>query len=110
MSEAVPLIREVEAGPSSAPTTRDPSPDRDPSIQTLRRPASHGRLSKLMLPQRARSGSSASRAESVVTAFADDAGQSNGRTTPEQRWRTSRGEEQALPLADSSGYGVAVSQ
>ena len=92
MSEGPPTILEHEAGPSTAPTTRDPSPDRDPTIRPLRRLASHGRLSKLMLPGRSRSSSSASRAESVITAFADEAGPSNGRITPEQRWRSSRGE------------------
>jgi len=92
MSEIRQSMREPEAGPSTAPTTREPSPNRDSSLRPLRRPASHGRLSKLMLPGRSRSGSSASRVESVVTAFADEGGPSSGRVTPEQRWRSSRGE------------------
>ena len=90
MTEALGLLRESDAGPSSAPITRDPSPSRD-SARPLRRPASHGRLSRLMESGRSRSGSSASRAETVVSTFADEAGPSSGRVTPEQRRRSSRG-------------------
>lgn len=88
MATGTPIINEPEAGPSSLPSTRTVSPD--PEGRTLRRPASHGRLAKLMLPGRSRSSSSASQQETTATAYADEV--ASGRTTPEQRRRTTRGE------------------
>lgn len=96
---------QAEAGPSSAssakaassPGTRTASPGPAQTTaaeaqnrQHLRRPASHGRLSKLMLPGRSRAASLAHDA-SPVTALAGDSAVASGRTTPEQRRRTARG-------------------
>jgi len=45
-----------------------------------------------MIPGRSRSGSSASQAETPLTAYADEVAPTSGRTTPEQRWRSGKGE------------------
>ncbi|KAK4687443.1 hypothetical protein P7C73_g2673, partial [Tremellales sp. Uapishka_1] len=80
------------AGPSSLPTTRASSP-----TPSLRRPTSHGRLTKLMTTGRDRSSSSASE-ETTSLVYAEDA-LTTGRTTPEQRRRT--GKDKCLQSFDS---------
>ncbi|KAK1927398.1 Dopey, N-terminal-domain-containing protein [Papiliotrema laurentii] len=95
-----PAVQEPVAGPSSSPTTRSASPNVD-NDHTLRRPASHGRLAKLMIPGRSRSGSTASQAETTVTAFADDTTSSGGRGTPEQRWRSGKAATASLLASDA---------
>ncbi|WVQ78778.1 hypothetical protein IAT38_000869 [Cryptococcus sp. DSM 104549] len=77
-------------GPSSQPPNQ-PRP--------LRRPASHGRLSQLMVPGRSRSGSSASQASVNV----DDMTGSSGRSTPELRRRASKAAAASL-LANDAKY------
>lgn len=79
------------AGPSAPTRSRSSSPP-PAGGQTLRRPASHGRLTKLMIPGRSRSGSTVSNEAVPVTAYAEDRGRMSGRSTPEQRRRTGRGQ------------------
>ena len=99
MTERRVAIHNPEAGPSSLPGSRtaSPNPDGD-GIGTLQRPASHGRLSRLMVPNRSRRGSNASQQDSPITAYAEDGSVSSGRTTPEQRKRTGKGEWSIIPF------------
>ncbi|KAK8861428.1 hypothetical protein IAR55_002247 [Kwoniella newhampshirensis] len=81
-----------QAGPSSLPSTRPQSPN----SKSLRRPASHGRLSKLMVPGRSRSGSSASQASVNY----DETGGDSGRTTPELKRRAGKAAAASLLASD----------
>jgi hypothetical protein len=88
------IITPAEAGPSS-PSLGSGSRPASPAMtasQTLRKPASSGRLAKLLHPGRSRSGSSASQEATTITAYADDSGGNSGRSTPEQRRRTGKGQ------------------
>lgn len=83
------------SSPQSSPSSRPASPTRG-----LRRPASHGRLAKLMLPGRSRSSSSASASNEVV--YADDTTPiTSGRTTPEQRRRSGKAAASSLLASDA---------
>ncbi|ORY25817.1 Dopey, N-terminal-domain-containing protein [Naematelia encephala] len=94
---AEPLLTPLsEAGPSSTPQSRAASPSR----HALRRPASHGRLARLMVPGRSRSSSVASQKEANVTVYADEISNS-GRTTPEQRRRTGKAAAASLLASDA---------
>lgn len=84
---STPGTRPASPGPAQAASTPSTEPQ---NKQQLRRPASHGRLSKLMLPGRSRAASLAHDA-SPVTAYAGDTASASGRTTPEQRRRSARG-------------------
>jgi hypothetical protein len=88
------IITPAEAGPSS-PSLGSGSRPASPAMtasQTLRKPASSGRLAMLLHPGRSRSGSSASQEATTITAYADDSGGNSGRSTPEQRRRTGKGQ------------------
>nr|XP_031863087.1 uncharacterized protein CI109_001565 [Kwoniella shandongensis]KAA5530159.1 hypothetical protein CI109_001565 [Kwoniella shandongensis] len=93
-SHRSPNLNELsdQPGPSSLPSTRPQSP----TSKTLRRPASHGRLSKLMIPGRSRSGSSASQASLNL----DDSGGTSGRTTPELKRRAGKAAAASLLASD----------
>ncbi|ORX36308.1 Dopey, N-terminal-domain-containing protein [Kockovaella imperatae] len=94
----VPSVRipeSPEAGPSSGSGSRDPSPRGSRILQ-----GAHGRLSKLMVPGRARSGSGASQSETQVTAYAEDGGITSGRSTPEQRRKTGKAAAASLLASD----------
>lgn len=94
---------DAASAPASTPQSRSASPAQtsaSPALNpSLRRPASHGRLAQLMvpgiagMPGRTRSSSTTSHEATTthITVHADDTAMT-GRTTPEQRRRSARGE------------------
>lgn len=104
MSNPIPTISATSPpSPHSSPSSRPDSPTRP----GLRRPASHGRLAKLMLPGRSRASSSASASNEVV--YADDnSPNASGRTTPEQRRRTGKAAATSLLASDARYKKLAL--
>jgi hypothetical protein len=104
MSNPIPTISATSPpSPHSSPSSRPNSPTRP----GLRRPASHGRLAKLMLPGRSRASSSASASNEVV--YADDnSPNASGRTTPEQRRRTGKAAATSLLASDARYKKLAL--
>lgn len=103
------------SAPTSTPQSRSASPAQTPAVlppAPLRRPASHGRLAQLMVPGKGRARSSSTASQEVVTTnitvHADDSPLA-GRTTPEQRRRSARGES-PTGHADHSRCRVAPCQ
>ena len=96
MMDAVPTIKTGSpSSPHSSTSSRPGSPTRG-----LRRPTSHSRLAKLMLPGRSRASSSASATNEV--AYADEINSAaNGRTTPEQRRRVGKAAATSLLASDA---------
>jgi hypothetical protein len=103
MSSPIPTISATSPQSTvSSPSSRPTSPNGG-----LRRPASHGRLAKLMMPSRARASSSASATNEI--AYADEqTPTSSGRTTPEQRRRTGKAAATSLLASDAKYKKLAA--
>jgi hypothetical protein len=103
MSSPIPTISATSPHSTvSSPSSRPTSP-----TSGLRRPASHGRLAKLMMPGRNRASSSASATHE--TAYADEQDPtSSGRTTPEQRRRTGKAAATSLLASDAKYKKLAA--